>query len=61
MIDLIAGAVAAIIIAAFLVGIRLMQSPETAVKGYRLGSLAMALAILLALRDSGAISLPTIP
>ncbi len=57
--DLVAGAVAAIIIAAFLVGIRLMQSPETAVKGNRLGSLAMALAILLALRDSGAISLPS--
>ncbi len=46
-----------IIIIAFLVGIHMMQSPETAVKGNRLGALAMIVAILLALWKSGAITI----
>ncbi len=50
---------AIIIIISFLAGIHLMQSPETAVKGNRLGSLGMAVAILLVLWDTGTISLPS--
>lgn len=43
--------IAAILITGFLVGIRLMQSPRTALWGNRLGAFCMALAILLALRE----------
>ncbi len=48
------------LIVVFLAGIRLMQSPETAVKGNRLGALAMALAILIALWNSSTITMPAV-
>ncbi|MFY9447741.1 MAG: NAD(P)(+) transhydrogenase (Re/Si-specific) subunit beta, partial [Dethiobacteria bacterium] len=38
--------VAVVIIVVFLLGIKLMQSPRTALRGNRLGALAMGVAIL---------------
>jgi NAD(P) transhydrogenase subunit beta len=49
-----------IAIGIFLGGIHLMQSPETAVKGNRLGALGMTVAILLVMWDSGAFLFPSV-
>ena len=45
--------VAVVIIAGFLIGIRLMQSPRTALWGNRLGALAMIAAIVLTFIETG--------
>ncbi|MCK8817542.1 NAD(P)(+) transhydrogenase (Re/Si-specific) subunit beta, partial [Natroniella sulfidigena] len=48
--------ISTIIIVGFIVGIRLMQSPKTAVWGNRLGAFSMASAILFSLWESGVIN-----
>ena len=48
--------IAAIIIIGFIIGIRLMQRPETALWGNRLGALSMFLIILLVLYEEGTLS-----
>lgn len=49
-------AIASLITVGFLVGIRLLQSPRTAVWGNRLGALSMVLAIIFALYERGLLS-----
>lgn len=48
--------IAAIIIIGFIIGIRLMQRPQTALWGNRLGSLCMFLIILFVLYDQGVLA-----
>ncbi|HHX87049.1 MAG TPA: NAD(P)(+) transhydrogenase (Re/Si-specific) subunit beta [Firmicutes bacterium] len=53
-------ALSILIVVGFLASIHLMQSPETAVRGNRLGTLCMAVAILLVLWETETIFFPSI-